>query len=148
MLDRNDRFYAPSGTIYPGGPSIWHVIDWDQRRLVSVKLDNETESEDAAFDLLLRHIDHLAPDVYLIYLSPQGDVLATSNDPSDDETLCAYRPLLDMSQMPKDTTTISRPQLAEVARLGPNVDLVRDPSRPNENVSPYELGMQKQEPNN
>ncbi len=78
MLNRQDRFFSPSGAIYPGGPSIWHVVDWDQRRLVSVKMDEEQESEDVAFEHLLKHIDTLAPDVYLVYLSPDGDILSTS----------------------------------------------------------------------
>lgn len=73
MLNRQDRFFSSSGAIYPGGPSIWHVVDWDQRRLVSVKMDEEQESEDVAFEHLLKHIDTLAPNVYLVYLSPDGD---------------------------------------------------------------------------
>jgi hypothetical protein len=80
--------YSPSGAIYPGGPSIWHVVDWDQRRLVSVKMDQEQESPDIAFACFLKHIDDLPPDVYLIHFSPEGDILSTSNDPDDDETLC------------------------------------------------------------
>ena len=67
MPYRQDRFYSPSGAIYPSGPSIWHVIDWDQRRLVSVKMDEEQESPDCAFDCLLKHIDQLPPDVYLVH---------------------------------------------------------------------------------
>ena len=47
-----------------------------------------------------------------------------SNDPKDDETLCAFRPPLDGAQLPEDVETISRDHLKEVARLGPNVDLV------------------------
>lgn len=130
MLDRNDRFFAPSGGIYPGGPSIWHVIDWDQRRLVSVKMDQKLDSEDLAFEYLLRYIDDLPPDVYLLYVSPQGDFISTSNDPEDDETLCVFRPPIDMSQVPDGITTISRAELEEVARLGPNVDLVVYPNSP------------------
>ncbi|KAK2591292.1 hypothetical protein QQS21_011010 [Conoideocrella luteorostrata] len=134
MLDREDRFYSPSGAIYPGGPSIWHVIDWDQRRLVSVKMDQEQDLPDLAFDCLLKHIDHLSPDVYLIHLSPEGDLLSTSNDPNDDETLCVFRPPLDTAQLPDGITTISWAELQEVARLGPNVDLVvcRNSTRPND----------------
>lgn len=128
MLNREDRFYAPSGAIYPGGPSFWHVIDWDQRRLVSVKMDQEQESPDLAFDCLLKHIDHLPPDVYLIHLSPSGNILSMSNDPKDDETLCVFRPPLSAAQLPDGIATISRAELQEVGRLGPNVDLVVYPN--------------------
>ncbi|KAG6008741.1 hypothetical protein E4U21_003937 [Claviceps maximensis] len=124
MLDRRDRFYAPSGAITPGGPSIWNVIDWDQRRLVSVKMDQEQDSSDAAFDSLLKHIDHLAPDIYFVHLSPEGDMLASSTDPKDDETLVVFRPPLDNAQVPDGISTVSRADLEEVARLRPNVDLV------------------------
>lgn len=137
MLNREDRFYAPSGEIYPGGPSIWHVIDWDQRRLVSVKMDQEQESPDVAFECLLKHIDHLPPDIYLVHLSPEGDLLSSSNDPEDDETLCPFRPSLDAAQLPPGVMTASRAELQEVARLGPNVDLVvyRNSTRPGDKVT-------------
>lgn len=39
MLKPQDRFFAPSGNLYPGGPSTWHIVDWDQRRFVSVTMD-------------------------------------------------------------------------------------------------------------
>lgn len=128
--------YAPSGAIYPGGPSIWHVIDWDQRRLISVMMDHEMESPDLAFDRLLKHIDHLPSDVYLIHLSPEGDVISMSNNTEDDETLCVYRPPLGTAQLPDSIHSISRAQLQEVARLAPNVDLVAYPNstRPGDRV--------------
>lgn len=137
MLDRQDRFYSPSGGIYPGGPSIWHIIDWDQRRLVSVKMDEEQESPDQAFDHLLKHIDTLAPDIYLVYFSPHGDIISTSNDATDDETMCVFRPPLDAAHLPDNVGIVSRAELQEVARLGPNVDMVFKPgsARPEETVS-------------
>jgi hypothetical protein len=63
MINLQDRFFAPSGAIYPGGPSTWHIIDWDQRRLVSVTVDEELDSEGPAFKQLIKHIDDIAPDV-------------------------------------------------------------------------------------
>ncbi|OAQ99879.1 hypothetical protein LLEC1_07008 [Akanthomyces lecanii] len=136
MLNRQDRFFAPGGAIYPGGPSIWHVVDWDQRRLVSVKMDEEQESEDVAFEHLLKHIDTLPPDVHLVHLSPVGDILSSSNDPEDDETVCVFRPPVDAAQLPDDVAVTSRAELQEVARLGPNVDMVVKPRsiRPEEKL--------------
>ncbi|UKZ81479.1 hypothetical protein TrVFT333_009251 [Trichoderma virens FT-333] len=86
MIDPDDRFFATSGAIYPGGPSTWHIIDWEQRRLVSVTMDEELESEDPAFEQLYKHIDNLAPNVYAIHISPDGSLISTSTDPKDDET--------------------------------------------------------------
>lgn len=138
MLNREDRFYAPSGAIYPGGPSTWHVIDWDQRRLVSVEMDEELESPDPAFDCLLKHIDHLPPDVYHVSFSPEGNVKSMSKDPKDDETLCVWRPPLDAAQLPDGIFTISRSELQEICRLGPNVDMVvyTGSTRPQDKVRP------------
>ncbi|KAH0593296.1 hypothetical protein MHUMG1_09018 [Metarhizium humberi] len=127
MIDSGDRFYAPSGAIYPGGPSTWHIIDWDQRRLVSVTMDEELESEDPAFEQLIKHIDSLPPDVYAIHVSPDGNLISTSADPKDDETRCAYYPPLDSVQRPEGVQVISRSHLEEIDRLGPNVDLVTCP---------------------
>ncbi|KAL7918878.1 hypothetical protein ACQKWADRAFT_302785 [Trichoderma austrokoningii] len=124
MIDRDDRFFAPSGAIYPGGPSTWHIIDWDQRRLVSVTMDEELESEDPACEYLAKYIDDLAPDVYAIHVSSNGDLISTSTDPNDDKTRCVYYPKLDTIQRPKDVRVISRSELEELDRLGANVDLV------------------------
>lgn len=134
MLDREDRFFSPSGGIY--GPIFWNVIDWDQRRLVSVKMDEEQESPDLAFACFVKHIDKLPPDVYQVHLSPEGDLLSASNDKNDDETRCVFRPPLDTAQLPDDITTVSRTELQEVARLGPNVDLVicRNSTQPHDEV--------------
>ncbi|KAF5139044.1 hypothetical protein E5D57_002833 [Metarhizium anisopliae] len=141
MIDSGDRFYAPSGAIYPGGPSTWHIIDWDQRRLVSVTMDEELESEDPAFEQLIKHIDSLPPDVYEIHVSPDGNLISTSADPKDDETRCAYYPPLDSVQRPEGVQVISRSHLQEIDRLGPNVDLVTCPhsSEPTQKVIVDEL---------
>ncbi|KFG83002.1 hypothetical protein MANI_029557 [Metarhizium anisopliae] len=127
MMNSEDRFFAPSGAIYPGGPSTWHIIDWDQRRLVSVTMDEELDSEDAASEQLVKHIDSLPPDVYAIHVSPDGNLISTSADPEDDETLCVYYPPLDSVERPEGVQIISRSDLKEIDRLGPNVDLVTCP---------------------
>lgn len=55
----------------------------------------------------------------------------------DDETMCVFRPPLDAAQLPDDIAVVSRAELQEVARLGPNVDMVVKPrsKRPQEKVS-------------
>ncbi|KAF5710896.1 kinase-like domain-containing protein [Fusarium mundagurra] len=94
-LKQEERFFAPSGNIYAGGPSTWHIMDWDQRRLVSVTIDEELESEDPAIEHLQKHIDDLAPDVFEIRISPLGDLVSTSTDQQDDNTRCPYHPPLE-----------------------------------------------------
>ncbi|CAG9988337.1 unnamed protein product [Clonostachys byssicola] len=127
MLDHGDRFFAPSGAIDPGGPSTWHVIDWDQRRLVSVVMDEELDSEDPAFEHLLKYIDHLPPDVYSIHVTSDGELISASADPKDDETQCAFRPPVESLQIPDGIEIISRQDLEELDRLGPHVDMVVRP---------------------
>ncbi|KAF5018329.1 hypothetical protein F66182_9690 [Fusarium sp. NRRL 66182] len=134
MLKPEERFFAPSGNIYPGGPSTWHIMDWDQRRLISVTMDEELESEDPAIEHLQKHVDGLAPDVFEIRVSPQGDLVSTSTDRDDDNTLCPYYPPLEATERPHGVEAISRSALEELDRLGPLVDLVRclrspDPDR-------------------
>ncbi|KHN98384.1 uncharacterized protein MAM_03508 [Metarhizium album ARSEF 1941] len=94
MIGPDDRFFGPSGAIYPGGPSTWPIIDWHQRRLVSVTMDEELESEDPATEQLVKHIDTLAPVVYATHVSSSnGGSISTSTDPEDDETRCVYHPV-------------------------------------------------------
>ncbi|KAI1037010.1 hypothetical protein LB505_011413 [Fusarium chuoi] len=125
MLKPEERFFAPSGNIYPGGPSTWHIMDWDQRRLVSVTMDEELESEDPAIEHLQKHIDNIAADVFEIWVSPQGDLVSTSTDQKDDNTRCPYHPPLEATEHPDGIEAISRSELEELDRLGPLVDLVR-----------------------
>lgn len=141
MLDHDDRLFAPSGDIDPGGPSIWRVIDWDQRRLVSVVMDEELDSEDPAFEHLLKYIDHLPPDVYSIHVTSDGDLISASADPKDDETKCVFRPLVESLQIPDGIETVSRQDLEELDRLGPNVDVVVRPrsTEPSKRVSVQHL---------
>ncbi|KAJ4163720.1 hypothetical protein LMH87_005429 [Akanthomyces muscarius] len=48
--------------------------------------------------------------------------------------MCVFRPPLDAAQLPDDIAVVSRAELQEVARLGPNVDMVVKPrsKRPQE----------------
>ena len=43
MIEDAFRFFAPGGTVFPGGPSTWDVLDWEQRRLIALTMDEEQE---------------------------------------------------------------------------------------------------------
>lgn len=138
MLKSEERFFAPSGNIYPGGPSTWHFMDWDQRRLISVTIEEEeVESAEPAIEHLWKHVYDLAPEVFEVRVPKQGDLISTSTDPEDDITFCPFYPSLDVIQRPVGIQAISRSDLEELDKLGPLVDLVRclKPPEPSKKVS-------------
>ncbi|KAI0967061.1 hypothetical protein F4678DRAFT_258311 [Xylaria arbuscula] len=124
MIEDEWRYFAPGGAITPGGPSTWHILDWDQRRLIAVTMDEEQDSEDVAVEHLKKHINTLTPGVFAIHLSQDGTIISTSTDPQDDETKCVYYPPLQQVRQPDHIETILRSELRELDRLSPNVDLV------------------------
>lgn len=124
MINEQWRYFAPGGALMPGGPSTWYILDWDQRRVIAVTMDEEQESEDVAVGHLKKHIDDLASDVYAISLSQHGGLVSTSTDPKDDETTCVYYPPPDAVVIADRVKTVLRWELLELDRLSPNVDLV------------------------
>ncbi|KAF0638699.1 hypothetical protein FPSE5266_20242 [Fusarium pseudograminearum] len=126
MLKPEERFFALEGSIYPGGPSTWYIMDWDQRRLISVTMDEELESADPAVEQLSKHVDNLEPDVFEIRVSSQGDLISTSTNPEDDHTFCPFYAPLEEIQKAEDIQVVLRSKLQEIDRLGPLVDLVTD----------------------
>ncbi|KAI1349622.1 hypothetical protein F5Y01DRAFT_288732 [Xylaria sp. FL0043] len=124
MIEDRWRYFAPGGAITPGGPSTWYILDWDQRRVIAVTMDEEQESEDVAVEHLKKHINDIGPGVYAIHLSPDGTIISTSTDPEDDATACPYYPPLQDVHRPDHIETVLRSELRELDRLSPNVDLV------------------------
>lgn len=129
MLKDDEKYWSPSGTITPGGPSIWHIIVNDQRRLISVKMDQEQDSGDAALAFLQKSMNKIPSDAVQAYFSPKGKLISTSADPKDDDTYCIYYPPVAELQSVNNTIThkfqtVVRPELEEMDRLGPDVDLV------------------------
>jgi len=124
MIEEQWRYFAPEGDIAVGGPSKWYIIDWDQRRNISVKMDEEQDEEDLAIKYLGKHIDTLGPEVVAIHVSQDGELISTSSDPDDDKTTCVYHPPLEHLQPPVHVRTILRSELREVDRTQVNVDLV------------------------
>lgn len=122
------RFFCLSGGIAVGGPTTWHVTDWDQRRVISVSMDGEEEDDGVAIQHLRRHIDNLAPDVRRIHVSPTGDIESIYSDAGNDPTYCVHYPSLSDLELPNGVQTVSRDNLEELERLGPDVDLVSYPA--------------------
>ena len=127
MIEDELKYYSLSGDIRVGGPSTWHITDWDQRRVISVTMDGEQEDEDLAIEILSRHSNQIPANVYRIYVSSAGDIISSYTDAKEDKGYCVhYRSLLD-SSLPSGIQTIRRDELEELDRLGPDVDLVAYP---------------------
>jgi hypothetical protein len=124
MIDEEWRYFAPGGALTPGGPSTWFILDWDQRHIIAVTMEEEQDSEDIAIEHLKKHIDGLGTDVYAIELSQDGELVSVSTDPKDDQGACVYYPPLEAIQRPDHVRTVLRSDLLELDRFSPNVDLV------------------------
>ncbi|EHK46941.1 hypothetical protein TRIATDRAFT_45984 [Trichoderma atroviride IMI 206040] len=87
-------------------------------------MDERQETPDVAIGHLKKHIDILGPDVYAVQLSQNGELMSSSTNPEDDQTMSVYYPPLQDVQRPKHVNTVLRSELLELNRFGPNVDLV------------------------
>ncbi|KAI1775487.1 kinase-like domain-containing protein [Hypoxylon cercidicola] len=128
MIDEESKYFSLSGDIPIGGPSTWHVTDWDQRRMISVTMDGEQDDESIAIEYLSRYSDQLLPSIYRIYLSQSGEIISTHTDVKDDQTQCVHYPFLHEVALPEGIQTIRRDELEELDRLGPDADLVAYPA--------------------
>jgi len=140
-----DRFeLVPSDASPPPGTSVWHILDWDQRRFFTVKIigdhenavdeDAETVDEDAtgdvALEVLSRCIDDISSrhgsDVVVIEASIDGRIIGFDSNADHDETPVAVYPRLDeIPPQLRGAVKIVRPEeLGEIGRLGRGVDRV------------------------
>lgn len=120
------RFWCTHGSITPRpqGPSDWAICDVDQRRVITVRMDEEQDSEDVALEYFKKHVDGFGPDVTLVHLALNGDVISLSTDPIHDPTQTMYYPELELVQAPEGVQTVLRSDLRELDRLTGNADLV------------------------
>ncbi|KAI1010914.1 hypothetical protein LB504_002301, partial [Fusarium proliferatum] len=124
MIDKDSKYFCLSGDIPVGGPSTWHIIDWDQRRVVSVTMDGEQDDESLAIEHFSRHSDRLSLDIHRLYVSPNGEIISTYTDSKNDPTCCVHYPSLPDACLPEGVRTLRRDKLEELERLGPDADLV------------------------
>ncbi|OBT58846.1 hypothetical protein VE04_00847 [Pseudogymnoascus sp. 24MN13] len=126
MIDPRCRFWSPYGALFPGGPNLWHILDCDQRRWVTVAGSQKALPDDPdAIEILSRHIDQLDPGVHKITVSDEGDIISISSDPDDEVAWFTHYPRYDPLDVPNGHTTLMRSQMEEVDRLGHSVDMVR-----------------------
>ncbi|KAH9989103.1 kinase-like domain-containing protein [Xylariaceae sp. FL0662B] len=128
MIDSDEKYFCMSGDIPVGGPSTWHVIDWDQRRVISVTMDGEQDDEDLAVEHLSRHSSELLPGIYGIYVSQTGEIISMDTDAENDYSQCVHYPFLHEIVLPDGIQTVRRDALEELDRLGPDADLVAYPA--------------------
>ncbi|KAF4434574.1 kinase [Fusarium acutatum] len=124
MIDKDSVYFSLSGDIPVGGPSTWHIIDWDQRRVVSVTMDGEQDDESLAIEHFSRHSDRISLDIHRIYISHDGEMISTYTDSKNEPTCCVHYPPLHDACLPEGVQTVRRDKLEELERLGPDADLV------------------------
>ena len=64
---------------------MWHVTDWDQRRIISVQSPDERHDKDFVFEALSSFIDDIGSDVVLVTLTDDGAIESSSSSFLDDE---------------------------------------------------------------
>ncbi|EPE04796.1 hypothetical protein F503_06345 [Ophiostoma piceae UAMH 11346] len=106
MIDKDSKYFSLSGDIPIGGPSTWHVIDWDQRRVFSVTMDGEQDDDSIAIEHFSRYSTQLSAEIYRIYVSDTGEIISTSTDQEDDQTCCVHYPFLDEVAVPEGILTV------------------------------------------
>ncbi|KAI1327746.1 hypothetical protein F5Y16DRAFT_184845 [Xylariaceae sp. FL0255] len=127
MIEHDSRYFSLSGDIPIGGPSTWHIVDWDRRRVVSVTMDGDQDDADLAIEHFSRYNNELPSSVYRIYVSDTGEIISQHSDPKDDQSYCMFYPLLSEISIPEGVQTVRRDELEEMERLGPDADLVSYP---------------------
>ncbi|KAI0552642.1 kinase-like domain-containing protein [Xylaria curta] len=115
MIDDDSKYFSLSGNIR------------DQRRVVSVTMDEEQDNEGIAIKHFSRHGSQLSPNIYRIHISDTGEIISTYTDPENDQTCCVHYPLLSEISVPPGISVVRRDELEELERLGPDVDLVSYP---------------------
>jgi hypothetical protein len=127
MIDHDSKYFSLSGDIPVGGPSTWHVTDWDQRRVISVTMDGEQDDDELAIEHFRRHGSELSPEVLRVYMSHTGDIISKFTNVENDQNYCVHYPSLQDTYLPEGIETVRRDMLEELERLGPDVDLVSCP---------------------
>lgn len=113
---------APIG-IYGTTGSLWSIVDWDQRRTISVGTTWKEDDEYFIFEALAEHIDHDLPrDAVFVEVGKAGELMSYSTKWEDDETYIPCYP--STTSFPLHVPRVRRSELIENERMGLQVDLV------------------------
>ncbi|KAJ6784525.1 hypothetical protein PWT90_06060 [Aphanocladium album] len=132
MIRPQDRLWAGSGNLFPGGPYTWFITDFDQRRHFSVTYCNQVSipdeelegTEDICLAQLRKHIDDLGANVLGIRFSDPEGPISVSTSQDNDVTMYANCYLPSELRLPFPVKTVGFDSLTELDRMGPQVDLV------------------------
>ncbi|KAH8129127.1 hypothetical protein FP744_10005103 [Trichoderma asperellum] len=127
MLKEIDKYCIYESMTIIGGPTTWHVMDWDRRRVISLVTPTDCQGDpDIPGKYFERHINSLPLDSYKIYVSETGDLLQVSTDPKHNAWISIIRPEVEDLQLQKPLSieTVKRTELCEISRLGRGLDLV------------------------
>ncbi|KAK3292479.1 uncharacterized protein B0H64DRAFT_406756 [Chaetomium fimeti] len=120
--DLDSRFKSVFTSWHPGKEDGYYhiVIDWDQRRTISVYTPEGQHDEEFIFEALEEFMDDLPPYIARIAVSNDLELLSTASD-RDMTKIPFYPSPADFSpklQVPK----VYRSQMTEIERLGLQVD--------------------------
>lgn len=134
----NRRFNAYTSESFPGGPTTWHTIDWDQRRYISTSVPDEVDMSDGGGEVeeliiqaLAKLVDQFDADVNLVNFSNEGDFISASSDTRHDSAMVpVYCPIEMIPEKHRSGRVVTRADLVEVDRLSQCVDLVTYRTQP------------------
>ncbi|KAH6853577.1 hypothetical protein B0I37DRAFT_10146 [Chaetomium sp. MPI-CAGE-AT-0009] len=132
--DLDSRFKSVFTGWHPGSENghYHHVIDWDQRRTISVFTPEGEQDEEFVFEALEELIDDLPADVVRIAVSNNPELLSSSTAFSHDVTKIPFYPSPADFPPQLQLAKVRRSQLTEIERLGLQVDHTTYELRPGE----------------
>ncbi|KAK4176843.1 kinase-like domain-containing protein [Triangularia setosa] len=125
----DSRFKSSFHSWNPATGHYHNVIDWDQRRTITVSTLGKKD-EDFIFEALVELIDDLPADVVKVKVSDDFELLSSSTAVDDDSTMVPFYPSL--TDLPPQLPKIHRSELTEVERLGVQADHVTYEPTPSE----------------
>ncbi|KAK0666063.1 hypothetical protein QBC41DRAFT_367175 [Cercophora samala] len=127
LLD--SRFKSSFDSWNPVAGYYHNVIDWDQRRTITVCTSGKKD-EEFIFEALVELIDDLPADVVKIKVSDDFELLSSSTAVDDDNTIVPFYP--SPNDLPPHIPKVRRSELTEVERLGVQADHVTYEPSPGE----------------
>ena len=117
----DSRFKSVFESWHPVHGHYHAIIDWDQRRTITVSTPEKADHE-FVFEALEEFIDDLPADVVHIAVSNDGELLSSSTAAESDWTKIPFYP--SPSDFPPHLPKVHRSQLTEIERLGLQADHV------------------------